>query len=71
MPFIVLVIDEFADLFEVLDALRAVQNISTKDLEQARIQNRKEKGKFAKRLFLQWSTDASYKSNETPQGIKR
>ncbi|HEX9609093.1 MAG TPA: nucleoside triphosphate pyrophosphohydrolase [Candidatus Paceibacterota bacterium] len=62
-------LDEFGDLLEVLDALKTVEGISEGELEAARAKNRAEKGGFVKRLFLHWSSDSKYRSNETPQGI--
>jgi predicted house-cleaning noncanonical NTP pyrophosphatase (MazG superfamily) len=64
-------LDEFADLLEVLDTLRDIEGISDKELSEARAENRKKKGSFVKRLFLHWSSDSGYKSNETPQGLKQ
>lgn len=64
-------LDEFADLMEVLDALRAHEKISEEELKAARAKNESKKGAFTKRHFLHWSSDMNYKSNETPQGLKK
>lgn len=63
-------LDEYADLMAVLDALRGVLGITDTDVQAAREENEKRKGGFVKRLFLHWSSDTNYKSNETPQGLK-
>ncbi len=62
-------LDEMADLLEVLDTLVEHEGISQEDIRAARAQNKERKGGFAKRLFLHWSSDSGYTSNETPQGI--
>lgn len=63
-------LDEYADLMVVLDALCALEEFSEADIQEAMAQNLKRKGVFSERLFLQWSADdATYTSNETPQGI--
>jgi predicted house-cleaning noncanonical NTP pyrophosphatase (MazG superfamily) len=64
-------LDEIADLLEVLDALKRLEGISEVELKQIRKNNVARKGGFAKRLFLHWSSDKDYKSNETPQGVKK
>ena len=61
---------EYADLMVVLDALTDVLEFSEADIKTALEENRKEKGGFKERLFLNWSSDKGYKSNETPQGLK-
>ncbi len=62
-------LDEYADLMVVLDALCALEEFSEADVREAIEQNLKKKGGFSKRLFLHWSADTNYTSNETPQGI--
>lgn len=64
-------LDEISDLMEVLDALKNHFKISDAELAKARETNVAKKGKFEQRVFLHWSSDMSYKSNETPQGIKK
>lgn len=62
-------LDEYADLMAVLEALQKVIGVSDEEVMQARSENEKRKGGFAKRLYLHWSSDSGYKSNETPQGL--
>lgn len=64
-------LDELADLSIVLDTLTKLQNISNTEVEEARQKNFNRKGGFQKKLFMHWSEDKTYKSNETPQGIKK
>jgi predicted house-cleaning noncanonical NTP pyrophosphatase (MazG superfamily) len=63
-------LDEYADLAAVLNELITLQKFSKADVKLATEKNTKKKGNFKKRLFLHWSEDSGYKSNETPQGIK-
>ncbi len=63
-------LDEYADLMEVLEELISLNKYSKKEIEEARKINKNKKGGFKKRLFLHWSDHGSYKSNETPQGIR-
>ncbi len=64
-------LDEYADLMAVLDALRAHLKVGDAELQAAVAANAGKKGGFAKRLFLHWSSDTDYKSNETPQGVNQ
>lgn len=63
-------LDEYADLMVVLDALTQNQEISEAEIKLAVEANLKKKGAFNDRVFLHWSSDSDYTSNETPQGIK-
>jgi predicted house-cleaning noncanonical NTP pyrophosphatase (MazG superfamily) len=62
-------LDEYADLMAVLDELKKLLGVTDAEVEKARAENTARKGGFLKRLFLRWSSDTGYKSNETPQGI--
>lgn len=64
-------LDEFADLMEVLDALKNHLTLEDDELAKARTEKAAKQGTFNDRVFLHWSSDMTYKSNETPQGIKR
>ena len=63
-------LSEYADLMVVLDELTKLMELSEADIKTALIENLEKKGGFKERLFLHWSSDTDYKSNETPQGIK-
>ncbi len=63
-------LEELADLLVVLDALNEALAVSTSDIERAKEANLQKKGAFEKRLFLVWSSDTGYKSNESAQGIR-
>lgn len=62
-------LDEYADLMVVLDALTKELEISEAELTVAMKENVERKGLYHKRHYLHWSEDSEYKSNETPQGI--
>ena len=64
-------LDELADLMVVIDEVKRLQNITSEELGTALQKNLEKKGGFAKKLFLNWSSDTNYKSNETPMGIKK
>ena len=63
-------LSEYADLMAVLDALADLLEFSEADIKTAIAENMEKKGGFKERLFLHWSEDSGYKSNETPQGIQ-
>lgn len=63
-------VDELADLMAVIRALQDHKKISDKALKKSISQNFAKKGGFSKRLFLHWSSDTDYKSNESPQGTR-
>lgn len=49
-----LLIEEFADLFEVLDIVKRQFSISNEDITNARIEKAKDKGTFSEMNFLEW-----------------
>lgn len=57
-------IDEIADVVDVLDEIQRIHHISPSDLREAQQRNYKKKGGFKKRLYLYWSSDDGYKTNE-------
>jgi len=58
------IIDELGDLLDVLDELRSNLKIKFTELSSSRKVAFIKKGGFKKRLFLVWSEDTGYKSNE-------
>lgn len=64
-------LQEYADLMVVLDTLTKKLEFTEADIKVALEENIERKGKYDKRHFLHWSEDSGYKSNETPQGIKK
>lgn len=57
-------ISELADVTAVLDEIVKLKKISARELTIAKQKNFKRKGGFTKKLFLEWSSDDGYKSNE-------
>lgn len=55
---------EIADIYAVLDEIKKLEGVSQEDIDEAMRKNFEKKGGFDKRLFLVWSEDTGYKSNE-------
>ena len=58
------ILEELADVMDVLDEILKIKNISREQLELQQKNNFEKKGGFSKRLFLSWSSDDGYKTNE-------
>lgn len=58
-------ISELADVLDVIKELQKTNTISDAEIAAAQEINFKKKGGFAKRLFLLWSSDDGYQTNET------
>ncbi|MFC1663054.1 phosphoribosyl-ATP pyrophosphohydrolase [Patescibacteria group bacterium] len=56
--------DELADVIEVIDEVKRTYKITDEDLKNSQKKNRRRKGGFKKRLFLYWSEDDGYQTNE-------
>lgn len=63
-------LDEYADLMVVLTTLEQVLELSPAEIKLAIEENVARKGKYDERLFMSWSEDSDYSSNETPQGVR-
>lgn len=63
-------VDELSDLMAVIQELQKQNKISDKELKRTINKNFDKKGGFSKRLFLHWSSDNNYRSNESPQGTR-
>lgn len=57
-------IGEIADVVEVINEIKKVKKIRESEINAARRKNMQRKGGFNKRLFLYWSSDDGYKTNE-------
>jgi predicted house-cleaning noncanonical NTP pyrophosphatase (MazG superfamily) len=62
-------LEEYADLMTVLETVAELLDIKAEEIATVRSENLLRKGKYKHQLFLQWSDDLGYKSNESPQGI--
>ena len=58
------VISELADVMDVIEEIKKLKKISTGEIKAQQKENQKKKGGFKKRLFLIWSSDDGYKTNE-------
>lgn len=63
-------LDEYADLMVALDTLMHLMEFSEADIKTALEENLNRKGSYKRQLFLHWSEDTDYQTNETPQGIR-
>lgn len=64
-------LDELADLLDVLDALKEYHQLTSEEVHAVRMENQQKKGVFKERYFLHWSSDSGYKSNESTQGVQK
>ena len=58
-------ISELADILDVIDEIKKFKNITDEQLKTAQKVNFDKKGGFDQRLFLYWTSDDGYKTNET------
>jgi len=57
-------IGEIADVIEVINEIKKIKKIRESEINAARRKNMQRKGGFNKKLFLFWSSDDGYKTNE-------
>jgi len=57
-------VSEIGDVLDVIDEIKKIYKITQKEILNSRKTEFKRKGGFNKRLFLIWSEDTGYKSNE-------
>jgi len=57
-------IEELADVSDVLDEIRRIKKIKPSCIRKAQAENARQKGSFKKRIFLVWSEDTGYRTNE-------
>jgi predicted house-cleaning noncanonical NTP pyrophosphatase (MazG superfamily) len=55
---------ELADILAVIEEIKKVEGITDDDIEKAIEENFAKKGGFDGKLFLVWSEDTGYKTNE-------
>ncbi|HEY4526214.1 MAG TPA: nucleoside triphosphate pyrophosphohydrolase [Candidatus Paceibacterota bacterium] len=63
-------ISELADVLVVIEEVKKLKRISGRQIFQALKTNYARKGGFRKKLFLDWSSDTGYKTNERRYGRK-
>ena len=57
-------IQELTDLLVVIDEVKRVKKIKPTELKRTYKENMAKKGGFSKKLWLVWSEDTGYKTNE-------
>ena len=57
-------IGELADVLEVINEIKRYKKITDRDIKQAMDANMNRKGGFKKKLYLVWSEDTGYRTNE-------
>jgi len=57
-------ISELADVIDVIEEIKRFKKITNQQIKKAQRESDEIKGGFKKRLFLFWSSDTGYKSNE-------
>ncbi|HDZ54562.1 MAG TPA: phosphoribosyl-ATP pyrophosphohydrolase [Candidatus Nealsonbacteria bacterium] len=57
-------ISELADVLDVIQEIKRFKGITSQQIKRAQKESNKKKGGFKKRLFLFWSSDTGYKTNE-------
>lgn len=55
---------ELADVLDVIEELKRLKNITSQDIKKSQKIAYQKKGGFRKRLYLYWSSDTGYKTNE-------
>ncbi len=62
---------ELADVLDVIQEIKKFKKITDSQVKKAQKEAQKIKGGFKKRLFLIWSSDTGYKTNERRYKNKR
>ena len=57
-------VEELADVLDVVEEIKKVKKIKPEEIIKAKKDNAKSKGGFKKRIYLVWSEDTGYKTNE-------
>lgn len=57
-------VEELADVLDVVDEIRRFKKIKTSEIQKAQKENTRKKGGFRKRIYLVWSEDNGYRTNE-------
>lgn len=55
---------ELADVLDVIEEIKRLKKVTNKEIKDAQKASFKIKGGFKRKLFLFWSSDTGYKSNE-------
>lgn len=64
-------VSELADVVEVVEEIKRFKKITEPELKKVMEVNMEKKGGFKKKLFLVWSEDTGYKTNERTYSKKK
>lgn len=64
-------IDELADIVTVIEYIKTLKNITELELADALERHTHKRGRFEKKLFLVWSSDSNYVTNEKAKTVVR
>lgn len=63
--------DEIADVITVIEYIKKLEGITDLDVADALERHARQRGRFEKKLFLVWSSDADYVTNEKAKTVVR
>lgn len=64
-------IDELADVVTCIEYLKSIKGITELELADALERHSRRKGRFEKKLYLVWSSDSTYETNEKAKTVVR
>ena len=64
-------IDEMADIVTVLEYIKELKGITELDIADALERHQRKRGRFEKKVFLVWSSDSAYVTNEKAKTVVR
>ncbi len=65
------IVEELGDVLDVIDEIKKTLKIKSSELAGSRKEAFIRKGGFRKKIFLVWSSDTGYKSNERKYKVKK
>jgi predicted house-cleaning noncanonical NTP pyrophosphatase (MazG superfamily) len=57
-------IEELADILDAVNEIRRFKKIKTGEIQEVQRESARKKGGFRKRIYLVWSEDTGYRTNE-------
>lgn len=65
------IVEELGDVLDVIDEIKRIMKIKASELAATRKKAFIRKGSFKKRIYLVWSSDTGYKTNERKYKTKK
>jgi predicted house-cleaning noncanonical NTP pyrophosphatase (MazG superfamily) len=65
------IVEELGDILDVIEEIKRILKIKASEMVAARKKAFARKGSFKKRIYLVWSSDTGYKTNERKYKIKK